>query len=452
MHWYTGGRPRPVAAAPAVFAALHTAATGRDGTGAVQKRGLSPAAPMGEPHNIPGLNEGVFYPPDTTSRGLQPAPSPVTRRRATMGAVRCLVLLVDFMDKPGTRPPADIQDLLFSRGTYPTRSMREYYQENSYGQLDVDGQVLGWLRMPQPYSYYTNGQRGMGAYPRNAQKLVEDALAAAAQQVDFRHFDADGDLFVDGLFVVHAGSGAEVVIDPTAQAATIWSHQWNVPQPFVSNGVTAYAYCTTPEDGQIGVFCHEFGHMLGLPDLYDTTYRSTGVGQWCAMGMGSWNGGGRTPSHFCAWAKARLGWTDPSIVTGATTLQLVAHDKDGVHRLWTGGTVGNDYLLIESRQLTGFDGALPGGGLLIWRINETQRDNTRPGAYLVGLEQADGRHDLELGRNNGDADDPYPGGTDATRYDMATAPSFDPKRPWPRGVTVTDIKDTKMTIACQVTV
>jgi len=448
----TGGCPRPVAAAPAVFAAQHAAATDRGGTGAVQGRGLSPAAPVGEPRDIPGLNEGVFYPPEPTSRGLQPAPSLAPRQRAMMGALRCLVLLVDFVDKPGVRPPADVQDMLFSRGTYPTGSMRDYYQENSYGQLDVDGQVRGWLRMPQPYSSYADGQSGMGAYPRNTQKLVEDALTAAAQQVNFQDVDADGDLFVDGLFVVHAGSGAETAIDPTARAATIWSHQWNVPQPFVSNGVTAYAYCTTPEDGQIGVFCHEFGHMLGLPDLYDTTYRSTGVGQWCAMGTGSWNGGGRTPGHFCAWVKARLGWIAPSNATGAAALQLVAHDRSAVHRLWTGGVVANDYLLIEARQRTGFDSALPGSGLLIWRIDETQRDNTRPGAYLVGLEQADGRHDLELGRNTGDAGDPYPGDANATRYDAATAPGFDPQRLRPQGVSVTGIVDATATVTCRVTV
>lgn len=137
--------------------------------------------------------------------------------------------------------------------------------------------------------------------------------------------------------------------------------------------------------------------MLGLPDLYDTTYRSTGVGQWCVMGTGSWNDGGRTPGHLCAWAKARLGWIAPAVVTGAQVLQLqpIEQDKGGVYRLWTGGAVGSDYLLIEARQATGFDHALPGAGLLIWRIDEVQRDNTRPGAYLVELEQADGRHDLE---------------------------------------------------------
>ncbi len=299
-------RSKLVAAAPAVFEELHAATGGLHGP--LQSRSLSSAGPLlaGEPRSLQGLNEGIFYPPDVSSRGLQPAPQAAGRSRPTVGSVHCLVLLVDFADNVGQRDPGEMREMLVSRGTHPTGSMRDFYHENSYGQLDVDGTVVGWLRMPQPYTYYTGGQRGLGAYPHNTQRLVEDALVLAAQQVDFRRFDADGDLFLDGLFIVHAGGGAEAEVNPVTRLAKIWSHQWTIPQPFVSAGITAYAYCATPEDGRIGVFCHEFGHMLGLPDLYDTSYRSSGVGQWCVMGTGSWNKGGLTPGHFCAWAKARL--------------------------------------------------------------------------------------------------------------------------------------------------
>ncbi len=453
-HTVTVGHSLLVAPAPSVYNVLHAAVTSGTGPGSLRGRDLSLSqSGMGEPRGIPGLNEGIFYPPEISARGLRLAPSPTTRRHATTGVARCLALLVDFDDHPGTRPTAEVQDMLFSRDAYPTRSMRDYYLENSYGQLDVDGLVLGWLRMPRPYAYYTDAQRGLGAYPQNTQRLVEDALALAAQQVDFRQFDADDDLFVDGLFVMHAGSGAEVIVAPAEQAAAIWSHQWNIPQPTALNGITAYAYCTTPEDGQIGVFCHEFGHMLGLPDLYDTTYRSAGVGKWCAMGTGSWNDGGRTPSHLCAWAKERLGWLIPIVTAGAQTLRIepAALAKGKVYRLWTANASGSDYLLLEARQAIGFDRALPGTGLLVWRIDETRSDNAYPGAYLVGLEQADGRHDLELGRNSGDAGDPYPGSTGNTRYDAAAAPSFDPLRAHRGAITVTDIVDMNATITCRVT-
>jgi len=450
----TGSCPRLVAAAPAVFAALHAESGGPDGS--VQGRSLSAAgpSPAGEPHSLPGLNKGVFYPPEVSPRGVRPVPLVAGRSRPTVGRVHCLVLLVDFTDNVGQRDPGEVRETLVSRGAYPTGSMRDFYHENSYGQLDLDGTVVGWLRMPQPYTYYTGGQRGLGAYPHNTQRLVEDALTLAAQQVDFRRFDADGDLFLDGLFVVHAGGGAEAEVNPVTRLAKIWSHQWTIPQLFVSAGITVYAYCATPEDGHIGVFCHEFGHMLGLPDLYDTSYRSSGVGQWCVMGTGSWNKRGLTPSHFCAWAKARLGWVSPTVVTTTQTLRLepVARPKTNVYRVRMRTATGSEYSLVEARQLVGFDSALPGAGLLVWRIDEAQPDNTRPGHYLVGLEQADGRHDLELGRNTGDAGDPFPGTENTTEYDTATAPTFDPRRARPSGGTITEIQSRDEIVTCTVTV
>lgn len=449
--WY---RPRLVAAAPALFAALHAETASADGS--VLGRSLSSVGPslVGEPLSLPGLNEGIFYPPEVSPRGIQPAPRATIRSRQTVGSIHCLVLLVDFADNAGQRDPDEVREMLFSRGAYSTGSMHDFYHENSYGQVDMDGTVVGWLRMPQPYAYYTGGQRGLAAYPYNTQRLVEDALALAAQQVDFRRCDADGDLFLDGLFVVHAGGGAEAEINPATRLSKVWSHQWNIPQPFVSAGISAYTYCATPEDGRIGVFCHEFGHMLGLPDLYDTSYRSSGVGQWCVMGTGSWNNGGLSPGHFCAWAKVRLGWVTPAVVMATQTLRMepVERQQATVYRLWTGGVVGSEYFLVEARQPVGFDTALPGAGLLVWRIDEAQPDNTRPGRYLVGLEQADGRHDLEVGRNTGDAGDPYPGAATVTEYDAATVPSFDPGRVPPSGVGITEILRLDEIVTCTVTV
>jgi len=113
---------------------------------------------------------------------------------------------------------------------------------------------------------------------------------------------------------------------------------------------------------------------------------------------------------------------------------------------------GSEYSLVEARQLVGFDSALPGAGLLVWRIDEAQPDNTRPGHYLVGLEQADGRHDLELGRNTGDAGDPFPGTGNTTEYDTATAPTFDPRRARPSGGAITEIQSRDEIVTCTVTV
>src|SRR5262249_51144048 len=133
-----------------------------------------------EPMNTWGWNEGIFYPPLAPPASLADlAPSEAVRSRPTHGTLRCLVLLVDFADNPGQRAAADFQQMLFSKGTYPTGSMYDFYKENSAGKLNLEGQAIGWLRLPRPYADYVGANNGGGAYPHNAQKMVEDALALA---------------------------------------------------------------------------------------------------------------------------------------------------------------------------------------------------------------------------------------------------------------------------------
>ena len=376
-----------------------------------------------------GLNDGVFYPEDHMPEGLgriaAARPSIRTRARKTTGSLHTLVLLVDFSDNKGQRDPEAFRDLLFSAGTQPSGSLRDYYREVSYGRLDITGEIVGWLRMPHPYSYYVNSDCGMGnQYPENSQGLAEDALRLAAKQVDLSQFDRDDDGFLDGLFIVHAGTGAEAADEADSRSRMIWSHKSVLRKPLVFGGVTAYAYSVEPEDGAMGVFAHEFGHILGLPDLYDTTHRSAGAGTWCLMASGSWGGGGERPTHLCAWAKVYLGWLKPKNVTTARNIDLPPiESKNVAYRIWKSGLSGLEFFLIENRQRTGNDQSLPGSGLLIWHIDEAQRNNDDPLHYRVALEQADGKRDLERGQNDGDAGDPYPGETNNAAFDDASRPN-----------------------------
>ena len=221
----------------------------------------------------------------------------------------------------------------------------------------------------------------------------------------------DGDGFVDGIFLIHAGSGAEAEANAAKRKDMIWSHKWTLPTPFSKNGVKVFAYSTEPEDGKVGVFCHEFGHVLGLPDLYDTTSRSEGVGDWCLMGGGSWGNGGANPTRMSCWCLSRLGWATPTVLTGTQklTLPTLETDPTACYRLWSNGATGPEYFLIENRQATGMDKFLPGSGLALWHIDERQSSNTNPLAYMVGLVQADGLQELEQGLNRGEAGDVFPG-------------------------------------------
>lgn len=355
-----------------------------------------------------------------------------------------IVILVDFSDNVadvGTYPTSHYEEMLFSDGTYPTGSMRDYFLENSYGGFILSGTVTDWVRAPQTYSFYVNGLRGFGTYPRNAQSLAEDAVVAADPYVDFSQFDNDGpdgipnsgddDGFVDALFIVHAGRGYEQTGDPN----DIHSHQWYMKNPVEVDGVTAKLYSMEPEDGKIGVFCHEYGHVLGLPDLYDLDYNGKGLGMWSVMALGSWGNAGLTPVHFDAWSKSKLGFVRPGVIrSNTTTVPMLKAETSPICKIiWTNGEFANEYFIAENRQAVLFDSYLGGSGLVIYHVDEDVDDNNdqccgsgSPHA-LVAVEQADGECDLEVNNNTGDPGDPFPGsgGTNNPNYtfDFSSYPS-----------------------------
>jgi immune inhibitor A len=378
---------------------------------------------------VTGLNDGVFYDPTDLGPQLMGAaaeapPSVVVRKESTTGRLHALCLLVDFDDNVGTRPAADFEHLLFDAGN--PNSMTSFYKELSYGALDVTGEVVGYVRVPNPYSFYTDGQSGMGTgFPRNTPGLLQDALTEFCKTDSLARFDSDGDGYVDGIFLVHAGTGAETESDPALRKNMIWSHKWTLPTAFDNNGVKVYAYSTEPEDGKVGVFSHEFGHVLGLPDLYDTSYRSYGVGNWCLMAGGTWGGGGNQPARMSCWCLEQLGWVTPRVLGASGSVSLTPLETDATQcvRVWTGGGPGPEYFLLEHREPAGRDVSLAVGGVAIWHIDERRSDNSNPMAYKVGLVQADGKKDLELNANAGDDGDLFPGSAGITSIDDSTNPS-----------------------------
>jgi immune inhibitor A len=376
-----------------------------------------------EPRTL-GLNDGVIIPPEEFAAGTSPS---VIRSAAARpagplrGAVRVIVVLADFSDKQMVQTRQHFQDLFFSLGQ-PKKSVREYYRDVTHGLIDLQGDVIGPLRLPQTVKTYANGASGMGRASPNAQTMAFDAVSAADPIVDFTPFDNDGNGFVDAFIVIHAGSGGEV----TGNGDDIWSHKWVLPGGARAVDRTKiFAYLTVPEDCKIGVCAHELGHLLfGFPDLYDTDSSSEGIGNWCLMAAGNWGGGGDVPVHPSAWCKANQGWVAVNTVktNGAATIADVK-TSNTVHRLWKNGTGGNEYFLLENRQMTGFDMSLPTGGLLIWHIDEAQQTNTDENHYKVALMQADGGRDLERSANRGDPGDAYPGTSNNRTFNAASRPN-----------------------------
>ena len=372
----------------------------------------------------PGLDDGLIYPGDRFPIGtpLSVVRSAAADRAPLRGVVRIIVVLVQFSDKAMIQTKQHFQDLFFSIGVLPHGSVREYYQEVSNNLVDIVGEVVGPYQLPKKLTEYAHGASGTGNSQPNAQTMARDAVIAANPDVDFALYDNDGDNFVDAFIIVHAGAGAEV----TGNVNDIWSHKWVLPGgAYNADSTQIYAYLTVPEDSKIGVCCHELGHLLfGFPDLYDTDYSGEGVGNWCLMGGGSWNGNGEIPAHPSAWCKANQGWVS---ITNQTNNAIISINdvktSRMVYRLWKDGAAGSEYFLVENRQQTLYDQRLPGAGLLIWHVDETITSNADENHPKIALLQADGRRDLEQGNNRGDAGDPYPGSTNNTTFNAASTPN-----------------------------
>ncbi len=388
------------------------------------------------------------------------------RDNADQTTFRVLVILVDFSDNVADQdnyPTEHYEELLFSLGVLNPGSMREWYRENSYDEVNIIGEAIGWYRMPQTYAYYVDHQNGVGSYPYNSQGMTEDAVNAADGDVDYSLYDNDQDGWCDPIFVVHAGPGAE---NHGGDPDMIWSHSWAMNNHrFIADGVWIYRYTTEPEDGGVGVFGHELGHALfGLPDVYDRDYTSEGLGWWSMMAGGSHNGGGNSPAHFDVWCKLAAGFISPTVLEyDANNVQIQPmENQDDCYLLWTRGSYSDEYFLIENRQRVSFDAALPSSGLMIYHVDNamsgTQNDNEwypgheDQGHYLVALEQADGDWGLERGWNRGDTGDPYPGNENNLTFGYNSTPdSRDYSGTW-TGVAVRNISINGGVVTCDLQV
>jgi M6 family metalloprotease-like protein len=357
------------------------------------------------------------------------APEKVALGADGVRTLRVVVLLVDFSDNQadsgsvGNLGTAFFDTLLFAQNPTMPRTMTDFYLENSYGNFRIEGDVYGWFRMPLTYAQYVGSGNGMQGSAPNARTMAKDAVVAADPAVNFSLYDNDLDQYVEGVIVVHAGPGAE----ESGGSNTMWSHQWTINPAWLTNdNVLVSNYLTGPEElygspTRIGVYCHEFGHILRLPDLYDVGWdpSRTGVGKWSLMGSGSWNGGGKTPAHFDSWCKNFLdslyGVFGLTITLTANLQDVVLHSavSDSVrYRIMLPGGNGKEYFMIDNRQQVGFDRALPGSGLMILHCDDnlTGSNNTKANGHLrVGVEQADGLDHLGNNANEGDGNDLFPG-------------------------------------------
>lgn len=301
-------------------------------------------------------------------------PNPVT------GPTRSLVLLVQFSDVSFL--PAHTQNTFFNLlNTGPT-SARQYFSDNSQGIYNPTFDVKGPYTLPQPMAYY--GAKTDSGHDKDPQQMVIDACNIAAKQgVNFKQYDQNNDGRVDNVYIIYAGvNQAEGGGDNT-----IWPHRWTLQnKPNTSlNGAQVWDYAcgselsfNTSTSKQtlagIGTFCHEFGHVLGLPDFYDTdgatNGESVGLYHFSIMGTGNYNNQGHTPPHYTALERWLLGWgtLNELNINQQVTLAPIEVLSEG----WRIAAVEPDeFYVVEARGSRSWDAYLGSTGLLIYHIDRS---------------------------------------------------------------------------------
>ncbi len=386
------------------------------------------------------------------------------------------VLLCGTTDRRNSYTNDYFKNHLFANN--PLGTMTDYYEEISYGQFRLTGDVHGWFSVSSPLAYYSGGGlhfRDYESYPENVGGLLRDALLLADQTVDFSQYDNDGpdgransgddDGYVDAVMLIVAG-GSEA--SENRQGLGAFQSQLG-GNAFATNDLSANGdpirvdvfivlpelggFSTGVEINPVGTACHEFGHVLGLPDLYDLTGKSYGIGTWCLMGRGADLNYKQVSSHMSAWCKSELGWITPVEVIENGTISIGQVETDPVaYKIWEDGYRMSRYFLLENRQQTGFDQNLRGSGLLIYHVDEYKLSNNDESHKLVDLEEADGRNELDSKISSGDAGDPFPGSSYNRIFDDNSNPDSRDYTGHSSGIAVRNISNSGPTMTADVNV
>ena len=377
-----------------------------------------------------------------------------TRRAAVAGTpkydynnFRGLVILVEYNDKSFSRSDyRDIMDDMINQENYSgytnasgrkenfTGSVRDYFSDNSNGLFQPQFDVCGPYKVN--YSQYSPQST------RNSNTILNAAIDAADEDIDFSKYDGDGDGVVDLVYFIFAGNGANFSGN---DSRLWWPHRsvlvgrdyrsylqkdgvvlWDYASSVELFGYTAYPN-TVKIDG-IGTICHEFSHVLGLPDFYDADYEEGGgqsndPGDWSVMSGGSYFNDSRTPVGYNLFERYAVGFTTPETIesAGSYTLQNLATSYTG-YRINSNDK--NEFFLFENRQKSGWDAYLPGHGMLVFRVDssnvaiwDNNQVNNNPNHNYFELLRANGYQ--------GDASslDPFPSTRRVRKLNNDTSPA-----------------------------
>ena len=377
----------------------------------------------------------------------------LAQRRASLydySKFRGLVVLVEFNDCPFRYEDyGDIMDRMINEDNYTgedrtnvgsircTGSVRDYYRDNSTGTFLPHFDVVGPVKINRSQYYPRPDGTQENA---NYTQLMIDAATAADDIVNFKDYDVDGDGTVDMVYFIFSGLGSYVSGN---DERLLWPHQSTFYYSRVrKDGVYLGRYACSVEllgseewsilDG-IGTICHEFSHVLGLPDLYDTgnlyDEECVNPGMWSVMANGADGNYGRTPVNFSLYERYALGFATPEVLSepGDYSIDPI-HVSNAGFRINT--PVKKEFFLLENRQRVKWDSVLPGHGMLIFRVDSTNTQswyynsvNDNPAHPYYELVRARGVQATAYDPSPSTSRDPFPGTGHVTSISNTTTPA-----------------------------
>lgn len=355
----------------------------------------------------------------------------------TTGDQRCCIVLVEYQDVSFKLddPHAYFTDLLNKEGFDEygaTGSARDFFIASSDGIYRPTFDVYGPVKLPYKRSYY--GGNSWNGNDKQPELMVVDALNLLDSTVEFSQYDSDNDGEIDFVYIFYAGFGEA----DGGPSESVWPHTWSLSEAGETkyyDGKLANNYACSHEwtngsytsglPSGIGTFSHEYGHVLGLPDLYPTNYASVfDPGDWTIMCSGSYNNDQRTPPTYTAFERYALGWIEPLQITGAMNgLLTPMSDEPKAYVIPTPKS--NEYFILENRQQNKWDTYIPGHGMLVWHIDYNESvwksnnvNNTSSHQY-VDIEEADNDK-----RESTRAADSFPGTKNITSFTDTTTPNM----------------------------
>ena len=394
-------------------------------------------------------NDTIAYDPDSL---VCDSILPTHYNFPSRGRVRGLVVLVEFQDVRFTidDPLQAYTDMLSKEGYDRARyegskykhigSAHDYYYQNSCGQFDPQFDIYGPILLKDSLKYYgRSDDKNAWQMFTEACQYLDDSL-----DVDFNDYDINEDGAIDFIFAFFAGNGA----NSTGKNADIWPHAWTITtasggQKFFYDGKLLDSYACTNElvsgymDG-VGTFCHEFTHVLGLPDLYNTSINASPTcspSGYDVLDEGCYNLNSYVPAGFSAYERYELGWLTPIVISEqkTDTLMNLASSNTAFIVPVTEGLDDpreGEYYLFENRQQDGWDKHLPGHGMLVWHIDykwtlwSFNSPNNWPAHQCIDLVEAGGKKKGYDGRYYQDGSAPFPGTKGITEFTDDTKPAF----------------------------